>query len=109
MVGTYFLGLVVTAFIALVLVAFKLKGSAGAVAFAYNMFWMGAVFASGNGFAFHSESETIVTLDGQWIILMALPLTVIGAIVAVQQEIHTRSKIPKKPKAPTRPTTRKGK
>jgi hypothetical protein len=109
MVGTYATGLAFAAILALVLVAFKLRGSAGAVALTYNAFWMGAVFASGNGFAFGFEPEQIKILDGQWIILMALPQVILGAVVVIQQEIRTRRKIPKKPKAPARTTPRKGK
>jgi hypothetical protein len=109
MVGTYAIGLAFAAVVALVLAACRLRGSAGAVALTYNTFWIGAVFASGNGFAFGYESETIVTLDGQWIILMALPQVIIGAIVVVQQEVRLRKQIPKKPKASAQITPRKGK
>ena len=107
MVGTYVLGLAGTAIVVLLFVAFKLLASAAAIGALYNAFWMGAVFASGNGFAFGYESETIATLDGQWIILMAFPLLVVGIISFIAMEVRLRRKIPKKIAAPTKATPKK--
>jgi len=98
MISAYLLGLVVMTVVVLVFVACKLLASAAALGAVYNAFWMGAVFASGNGFAFGYEPETIATLDGQWLILMALPLLVVCVISFIAVEVRIRRKLPKKPK-----------